>query len=110
MADGRIVLMQQALHLYQFEGAYKSTDTLKSRQGVYVIWCEDKGKWTVLDVGETTDVKQRVGNHERANSWRQNCTGTIYYSATYTLNLQQAERMKIEKKIRDKANLLCGER
>ena len=95
---------------YQFEGAYKSRDSLKSRSGVYVIWCENGGEWTVLDVGEAADVKERVKNHDRDNCWKSNCSGTIYYTATYTPNLQPEERTKIEQKIRNLANPLCGSR
>lgn len=96
---------------YQFEGAFKSPDSLKSKSGVYVIWCEKEGNWTVLDVGESANVKERVKNHHRADCWAQNCSsGTIYYSATYTPSLQPEERIKIEQKIRNLANPICGNR
>lgn len=95
---------------YQFEGTYTSRESLRSRSGVYVIWCENEGKWTVLDVGEAADVKERVKTHDRADCWENKCSGTIYYSATYTPNLQQAERMKIEQRIRNLANPPCGRR
>lgn len=91
---------------YQFEGAYKSPDSLKSRSGVYVIWCESEGKWTVLEVGEAADVRGRVKNHGCADRWVKDCPGTVYYSATYTPNLQQAERTVIEQKIKDLAKSL----
>lgn len=96
---------------YQFDGAYASPDSLEARPGVYVIWCEDESKWTVLDVGEAADVKERVKNHDRESCWERNCcSGTIYYSATYTPNIQQDKRMEIEQEIRNKANPLCGRR
>ena len=83
---------------------------LQSRSGVYVIWCKSGDNWTVLDVGEAANVKERVSNHDRANCWARNCSGIIYYSATYTPNLQQAGRMKIEQRIRGLTNPPCGER
>jgi len=95
---------------YQFEGAYTSCDLLKSNAGVYVIWCESEGNWTVLDVGEAADVKKRVKNHDRTRCWEEHCRGTIYYTATYTPSLQQADRMKIEERIRNLASPLCGSR
>ncbi len=95
---------------YQFEGAFTSPDSLKSTSGVYVIWCENEGEWAVLDVGATDDVKKQVSNHDHARYWAQNCSGTIYYSATYTPKLQLEERMKIEQKIRNLANPICGSR
>ncbi len=95
---------------YQFDGAYTSPDSLESGPGVYVIWCRRDQNWAVLDVGEADDVKERVKNHDRADCWKQNCVGIIYYSATYTPSLNQSQRNEIEQKIRDKANPLCGKR
>ena len=93
---------------YEFDGAYTSPDRLKARAGVYVIWCKSGDDWTVLDVGEAADVKGRVSNHDRTDCWLRNCSGTIYYSATYTPNLQQAGRMEIEQRIRGLTNPPCG--
>lgn len=95
---------------YQFEGAYTSRDSLRPISGVYVIWCENGDVWTVLDVGEAADVKERVKNHDRTDCWAQNCSGTIYYSATYTPNLEEAGRMQIEQEIRNSADPPCGRR
>jgi len=64
----------------------------------------------VLDVGEAANIKERVSNHDRSDCWRRNCSGIIYYSATYTPNLQQAGRMQIEQRIRNLTNPPCGER
>lgn len=93
---------------YQFDGAYPSLESLDSRSGVYVIWCNKGEIWTILDVGEASNVKDRLSNHERADCWRRHCSGTIYYSATYTPNLQQPGRIAIEKRIRDLTNPPCG--
>lgn len=95
---------------YEFDGAYPSPDSLQAGSGVYVIWCESEDTWTVLDVGEADDIKGRVSNHDRADCWSWNCSGTIYYSATYTPNLQQGERIEIEQRIRDLTNPPCGKR
>jgi hypothetical protein len=95
---------------YEFDGAYTSPDSLQSRSGVYVIWCKKGDTWTVLDVGEAADVKERVSNHDRTDCWSQHCSGIIYYSATYTPHLQQPGRMEIEQRIRDLTNPPCGKR
>ena len=95
---------------YQFEGAFVArANSLRSRSGVYVIWCKDGDNWTVLDVGEAADVKERVSNHDRTECWSTHCSGIIYYSATYTPRLQQSGRMEIEQKIRNLTNPPCGE-
>lgn len=95
---------------YQFDGAYLSPESLSQKAGVYVIWCENGSNWSVLDVGEATDVRARVSNHDRSDCWKRNCSGKIQYSATYTPNLQQAGRIEIEKRIRSLKPVACGER
>jgi hypothetical protein len=95
---------------YTFEGAWDDPNRLEARSGVYVIWCKDGDTWTVLDVGESGDVKGRVLSHDRKEEWMRHCKGTIYYSATYTPNLEQAGRMEVEQKIRGAASPPCGER
>ena len=95
---------------YQFDGAYPSSESLQSRAGIYVIWCKTGEQWTVLDIGETTDVKERVSNHDRADCWARHCSGKIYYSATYTPNLQQSGRIAIEQRLRDLTDPPCGRR
>ena len=95
---------------YQFDGAYTSPDHLQPRPGVYVIWCRIGDDWSVLDVGESDDARERVINHERADCWRRNCVGTIYYSATYTPDLDEYGRRAVEQHIRNITNPPCGER
>jgi|SRR5271157_3745032 len=92
-----------------FEGAFTDPLSLLARAGVYVIWCRVGDNWNVLDVGESHDVQNRVLNHDRASCWSRNCAGgTIYYSATYTPNLQQLGRIQIEQAIRAATHPPCG--
>lgn len=94
---------------YAFEGAFTDPASLEQRSGVYVIWCKTGDNWKVLDVGESHNVQDRVMNHDREDCWERNCTGVIYYSVTYTPNLQQAGRKQIEQEIRNLTNPPCGE-
>lgn len=93
---------------YEFDGAHIDPNMLQSRAGVYVIWCQDGDNWTILDVGESNDVVDRISNHPRADCWTRNCTGVIRYSTTYTSDLQ--ERLDLEQRIRDEEDVICGER
>lgn len=43
-----------------------------------VIWCKSCDNWTVLDVGESSDVKNRVLSHDRKPDWVRKCQGLIY--------------------------------
>jgi len=48
---------------YQIRGVWADPAKLESRSGVYVIWCKHGAVWSVLDVGESHDVKESVLNH-----------------------------------------------
>ena len=52
---------------YTAEGPYTSTESLEDRSGVYIILTRAKStdKWTVIDVGESHELKTRVENHDR---------------------------------------------
>jgi hypothetical protein len=93
---------------YQFDGGYLTPDGLKLKPGVYVIWCRSGDVWTILDVGESEDVRWRLSTHERSDCWKRNCFGTIYYTATYIPD--KNERAMLEKKIRSSQKISCGEK
>ncbi len=93
---------------HKFEGPFPSTDDLKNQSGVYVIldkWSD--GTNHILDVGESETVKERVDTHDRKDCWKENQQGTLTVAALYT---GEASRMKIEREIRQKYNVPCGER
>ena len=95
---------------YPFEGPYKSTSNLLDRAGIYaILTLKTNGKYSVVDVGESANVKTRVENHDRKDCWRRN-SNNIVLAAYYTPNLQQSGRMMIEQDLRDRYNAPCGER
>lgn len=94
---------------YTLEGAWTDPSNLENRSGIYVIWCKSGDSWSVIDVGESHEVKDRVLNHDRKDCWERQCKSIIYYSVIYTPNLQQAGRKEIEQKIRNLTNPPCGE-
>ena len=92
---------------YEFEGHFTSTELLKNQSGVYVIhYKNNDDKYTRLDCGESSDVKNRVETHDRKNCWSKHAKGQITASAYYC---NEQERMIIEKKIRTASDLPCGE-
>lgn len=93
---------------HEFDGAYTDPNSLQSAAGVYVIWCKTDNNWTILDVGESDDVRDRINDHDRSDCWRRKCKGTIYYSATYIDNA--SDREELEQKIRNAELVACGER
>jgi hypothetical protein len=94
----------------EFDGAYLSPDNLQPQAGVYVVWGVNDKTWTVLDVGESIDVRARLKSHDRKGDWEQCRKGTLYYSATYTPSLSDKERCMLEWSIRHTAGPMCGVR
>ena len=98
-------------HGRTFDGPYFNTSTLDAKAGVYIVWDERSTDDLShpLDVGESEDVRERLGNHDRADCWKRKATGTIKYSATYTSDLTAQQRRDLEKKIRDAEKPPCGD-
>lgn len=94
-----------AIEGYEFNGPYTSTDNLYSQSGVYVILTCSTGQWTVIDVGEAGDVKERVGTHNRSDCWKRNNQGTLAVASYY---VDETRRMMIEQFLRKKYNPVCG--
>lgn len=94
---------------YTFEGPYDNTGPLEDRSGVYAILCFRDGKYYVVDVGESAQVKTRVGNHERKACWMRNCSGTWMVAVYYTAHLQSSGRVSVEQEIRAQYNPPCGQ-
>lgn len=71
----------------------------------------DANTYSLIDVGESSEVKTRVENHDRAGCWSKNCKNTLKYAVYYTPHKQQAGRKEIEQDIRGKFdNIPCGKR
>ena len=92
---------------YNFEGPYDSSDQLARRSGVYVVgnW---KGKRPrIIDVGESSDIRNRIKTHDRKNCWWQQAGNNYQFCVHYA---PEARRMSIAKKIREERNLPCGKK
>ena len=95
---------------YSFDGPYSTTSNLEDRSGVYAILDRRQDGSFLVDVGESSEVKTRIENHDRKDCWSKNALGTINVAVYYTPNLQQQGRMLVEQKIRDEYKPSCGER
>ena len=97
-------------HTYTFEGGYNSTNPLQDRSGIYAILDKLNGKYSLVDVGESHQVKTRIENHDRKPCWNGKIKGQIECAVLYTPNANQHGRMQIEQDIRAGFNNLCGDR
>jgi len=87
-------------------GVWADPAKLEPRSGVYVIWCKSGAVGSVLDIGESQDVRERVLDHDLRDCWNRNCSGTVHYSAIYTPDLHQPGRKEIEQHIRRQVSLM----
>lgn len=95
---------------YSWHGAFTDPGLLEARSGVYCIWDRVGEQWSVLDVGESADVRARLLSHDRHYQWILLCRGTLYFAATYTPGLQQFGRRQIEQGLRAQLLPPCGVR
>lgn len=95
---------------HSFEGPYSSAAPLANKAGVYTILCQNNGNYHVMDVGESSEVKDRVENHDRKPCWTARCNSNLSVAVLYTPHLQQQGRRVIEQAIRKKYDPPCGER
>ncbi len=94
---------------YSFEGPFNGTASLKNQSGVYAILGRNGqvNNWTIVDIGESGDVRDRVENHDREDCWRRQRHATLGYAAHYC---SASSRTKIESELRARYNPPCGER
>jgi predicted GIY-YIG superfamily endonuclease len=89
---------------YTFEGPYPLLSTNFSKVGaVYVI---SDNKNAPIDVGQTDDLRDRMGTHERKPCWQRNAQGGI--SVYALVEASEKSRLFIEQKIRNAHKFTCG--
>lgn len=91
---------------YNFEGPFHSADALHNLSGVYtILGSSQPGQYVVLDVGESSTLRDRVANHDRRHQWRRCGFSTLAAAAHYT---DGVTRMRIESELRAAYNPPCG--
>jgi hypothetical protein len=93
---------------YIFDGPYESTDSLEDRAGVYAILCLRRDEFSLLDIGESHQVRTRVENHDRKECWDSNCLGILKYAVYYVEYGKKPSRMEVERDIAANYYLICG--
>ncbi len=96
------------LKSYPFDGPFQSTDSLHHHSGVYAILGKHPtdAQYRVIDIGESQNVRQRVGAHDRAPCWRGH-EMPLFAAAFYC---DEATRTRVEQELRAWYQPPCGER
>jgi hypothetical protein len=81
---------------------------------VYVIiGVAQSGSWTVLDVGQSGELGERIEGHPREGCWRQNWPNGNIWVCVYPTpgsSFTKEQRAKIEGLLREQLKPLCEER
>lgn len=92
---------------HQFTGPHRNATSLPPQSGVYIITRLDNDLHTVIDVGESDNIAQRIPNHDRMNQWEAVTTNGFH---VWTLLANASERMLIERAHRLAYQPVCGVR
>jgi hypothetical protein len=100
--------MSISIAKYTFEGPYYSPSNLRATAGAYVILCERQPRSTILDVGQSENLRDRVTNHDRRGCWENHCQAADIRYAVYYLE-DETGRRYIEQRVRKEYDVACGE-
>jgi hypothetical protein len=92
---------------YHADGPFGNVSGLQARSGVYVILgrAGPTVNWNVVDIGESSDIQDRVARHDRAPDWRRQGHGELAAAAIYA---DERNRMLIERELRARFCPPCG--
>ena len=92
---------------YYAEGPFGNENHLQASSGVYVILGRSSAAsaWSVVDIGESQNIRDRVSNHDRAQCWRGQGHAELSVAAIYA---DTHNRMLIERELRTQFNPPCG--
>lgn len=84
-----------------FEGPYSDIDKLKCQAGIYLIICRKGNKNSIIDIGESDNIKIKIENCDKKIWAKYANYGKITVAVHYTTNLNQSKRIEIEGKIKN---------
>lgn len=97
-----------------FQCVKLSDADFKDIAAIYVIICVDKdGSWTVLDVGQSGELGERMDSHDRKQCWLNNCPNKNVWVCIYPMpskDHSKQDRLDLEGKLRDALKPTCGKK
>jgi hypothetical protein len=99
---------QTPLGTHSFDGPHTNNNTLPPISGVYLVTTlAHNRRHTIIDVGESQNIYDRISNHDRSSQWQQHKQNGLY---AWVLAANDAQRMLIERAHRIAYNPVCGDR
>ncbi|HEX8227214.1 MAG TPA: hypothetical protein VF572_05095 [Candidatus Saccharimonadales bacterium] len=97
---------QTYLGQHSHYGPFTDVNSLPDASGVYVITTQAvNGQHTIIDVGESHNIRERITNHDRAQQWLRHQINGVY---AWTLQCDERSRMLIETALRSTYRPVCG--
>ena len=98
---------------YSFQGPYDGARFLLQKQGVFIVLCKDvreDGKYYLIDIDESDDVRSAAMNHPRQVDWVKNCreVGQLTVGVFYSGIMKKEERVKVVSYIRGLYDVPCA--
>ena len=87
---------------YIFNGPFSINTSFNEVAGIYLI---TNSNGTIIDVGETENLKERIPGHERKDCWTRNSGVNLYFHHENNSD----KRLEKEKFFRNKSNPACGD-
>ena len=101
--------MSVKIDSYLFEGSYQAPGDLRNKPGIFLVTEYLKGKHTILDIGESDEVRKAVETNNRRECWLKNSVKyELRVNVLYTPDLTAAQRKSLEKQFRAKLKPPCG--
>ncbi|MFG1499161.1 GIY-YIG nuclease family protein [Halobacteriovorax sp. XZX-3] len=85
-------------------------DQLPDVAGVYTIICTKDNKHYVKDVGMSSNINERISDHDRRDCWDKNCSGVLRICYRDMTGYTDEQIRGFESQIRDKYNPPCGDK
>jgi len=100
--------MTTKIGTHEAEGPFsiEDTDSLRRQPGVYVVFGNrDNLDGSVLDVGRSESISQRIDGYHREFCWRNQGYGQLWLAAIYA---GVEDSKVIERELREKYDPPCG--
>ncbi|MBI5357386.1 GIY-YIG nuclease family protein [Candidatus Saccharibacteria bacterium] len=102
------ITTKTTLGSHVFTGPHTSNGTLPVASGVYIITTlAQNSRNTIIDIGESESIKDRISNHDRTAQWRQNAINGLY---VWVFLANESQRMLVERAHRIAYRPVCGDR
>lgn len=81
---------------------------------IYIVICVAQDKsWTIVDIGQSGKVGNRIDNHDRQDCWKRKCPSGNTWVCVYptpTARYSEQDRLNLEHQLRSQHSNLCGVR